>query len=190
MIPVIIGGVFLVILILLGVMIWFFSSKKQTNKDKNQLPKSSTIVQLGDDCGSLSQCQDGLDCIGGKCIIKNVGHGGECGRYKTCSPDFQCFEDKCIKFNTLDEGEDCLSNSECKDDLNCQEGKCRIRKRIFMEDCSDAMPCQSGLDCLRQSELRDRLPDDSRICIPPSILQDPDAKSRLIKHLTELNQST
>ena len=100
----------------------------------------------GGDCNDTNDCPDGLECVGGTCVLIPCNEDGSCPDdmqcmfghcYKPCNPTEPCPEGfECININGLDlcvpggefpgggGGSNCTENADCPDGFICVDGNC------------------------------------------------------------------
>ncbi len=115
--------------------------------------------EIGEECQVDSDCEPALDCLlksddEGTCQeAVTVEPGHSCTEpEETCPVGYYCDGDNCIA--ALEEGEDCVNDSQCDYDMYCDE-VC-IQKLAVSEECDSDVQCVSGI-CYQN--------DDERTCV-------------------------
>ena len=148
----------------------------ESETEEEVLPPLFTGGNVNSTCEEDQDCRSGLRCDAGSCIaVGSTPLDGSCILTDECAEDLVCgWAGFCIEAGERELGEACAQDGECQRGAYCERtggiaGECTLREvgtSDVGESCSSSTDCVSGLVCS---------PDrDERICLPGSLLLNPD----------------
>lgn len=98
--------------------------------------------QVGEGCFATYECQPGLFCAGGTCIVPSGQQS--CASHTQCSGTFRCRFNLCVDINTLQPCSVSQQELQCPQGQSCFDGYCSLT--------GEGSPCQNqacpvGLVC-------------------------------------------
>jgi len=129
--PAVIGGGILILCIIIGVVIWFFTRKKEGDEcdpigDEKVLYSTSYEYDSDGKCAA-SKCLTDYTLSGGQCVIPmpttTPTTTPECGNFSINADGTTCSTECIGNFKTNDDGTTC-STTECVSGYNLTDGQC------------------------------------------------------------------